>query len=257
MTVGEFYHILDTLYPRTLSCSWDNDGLMVCAEPDTPITAVAVALDATERSIAFAAEKGCQLLLTHHPLLFRPLKELHPGSLAGRRVLSALRGGVSVISLHTRLDAGNGGVNDALAAALGLAVLEKFGDANAPELGRISVLSEAADAEHFAEYVREALGCGAVVWSGTHPVRRVALVGGDGKDMIPAALAAGADTLLTGAASYNAALDAAESGLNLIEAGHYHTEAPVLDRLAALAREHTGAECFFYDSSLSRVSVRN
>lgn len=253
MTVGEFYGVLDALYPRSLSCSWDNDGLMVCVDPDTVLTSVAVALDATERSIVFAAEKKCQLLLTHHPLLFRPLKELNPSSLSGRRVLSALRNGVSVISLHTRLDAGDGGVNDALAAALGLEVSGKFGDADAPELGRIALLPEKTEATRFAAQVRSALGCEAVVLSGVQPVQRVAIVGGDGKDMIRAAVAAGADTLLTGAASYNSALDAAESGLNLIEAGHYHTEAPVLSRLAALSREYAGAACFFFDSSASRV----
>lgn len=253
MTVSDFYRILDTLYPRSLSCSWDNDGMMVCPDPETEVRRVLLSLDATEKAVAYAAENGCQLLLTHHPLLFRPLRALNGESLTGRRILASIGAHLTVVSLHTRLDSGDKGVNDMLAEALGLSVSGKFGDAEAPELGRLSVLAEPADAAAFADHVRVALGCDAVRLTGEHPVRCVALVGGDGKDMLHPAMLAGADTLVTGAASYNSALDAAEEGMNVIEAGHYHTEAPVLLRLAELCRTYTGAECLFFDSCRTRL----
>ncbi len=255
MTVIELYKELDARWPRTLSCSWDNDGLMFCPEPEREVNRVMLALDATRASIAAAAEANCDLLLTHHPMLFRGVKSLSPLDLSGSRIFDAWRGGVSVISLHTRLDVGDGGVNDALAAALGLRVVGKFGDEETPELGRLCETDGETDAQAFASRVRQALGCPAVQLSENHPVHRVAVVGGDGKDFIRAAAAAGADTLITGAASYNTALDAAEDGLNIIEAGHYYTEAPVLENLAKLCRELCGAECLLYDSNLTRTVI--
>ena len=255
MTIGELYKKLDELYPRSLSCEWDNDGLMFCPDPDRPLTRVMLALDATRGAIDASVREKCELLLTHHPMLFRPLRSLTPLDLSGSRILDAWNGGVSVISLHTRLDVGKGGVNDALANRLGLTVCGTFGDEESPELGRLAELSEPIDPLAFAEHVRQALGCEAIHLTGERPVRRIALVGGDGKDFVRPAMKAGADTLITGAAGYNMALDASEDGLNVIEAGHYHTEAPVLDRLAELCRDLAGAQCFFYDSNLTRTVV--
>jgi dinuclear metal center YbgI/SA1388 family protein len=253
MTIGELYQKLEELYTRSLSCPWDNDGLMLCPNPNRAVTRVMLALDATKGSIEAAAQEKCELLLTHHPMLFRPLRSLTPLELSGSRVLQAYRGEVSVISLHTRLDAGRDGVNDALARKLGLTVCGVFGDDESPELGRIAELERTCDPLAFAEHVRAALGCDAVHLTGRHPVQRIAMVGGDGKDFIRAAMKAGADTFITGAAGYNMALDAAEEGLNIIEAGHYHTEAPVLEHLADLCRAIAGAQCFFYDSNPTRT----
>lgn len=255
MTIRELYEKLDELYPRSLSCEWDNDGLMFCPDPDRAVTRVMLALDATRGAIEAAAREKCELLLTHHPMLFRPLRSLTPLDLSGSRVMGAWNGGVSVISLHTRLDAGKNGVNDALANRLGLAVCGTFGDEESPELGRMAELTEPMDPRAFAEQVRRVLGCDAVHLTGDHPVRRIAMVGGDGKDFIRPAMKAGADTFITGAAGYNMALDAAEEGLNILEAGHYHTEASVLDRLAELCRDLAGAQCFFIDSNLTRTVV--
>ena len=251
MTIGELYQKLDELYPRSLSCSWDNDGLMLCPTPDRVVTRVMLALDATKGSIEAAAREKCELLLTHHPMLFRPLRSLTPLDLSGSRILQAWQEEVSVISLHTRLDAGKDGVNDALARKLGLTVCGVFGDEESPELGRMAELENLCEPLAFAEHVRKSLGCDAVHLTGCRPVHRIAMVGGDGKDFIRAAMKAGADTFITGAAGYNMALDAAEEGLNILEAGHYHTEAPVLERLADLCRDLAGAQCFFYDSNLT------
>lgn len=251
MTVLDFYRALDARYPTSLSCPWDNDGLMICPDPERAVRRVLLALDATEATIRAAVECGADVLLTHHPLLFRPLKTVTPLDCHGRRSLTALAGGVAVISLHTRLDAADGGVNDALAKRLGLAAEEKFGDEESPELGRIAVLSAPMPAADFAALVRDALGAPAVQLTGNRPVQRIAIVGGDGKDFIRPAMAAGADTLLTGAASYNTVLDAPENGLNVIEAGHYYTEAPVLESLAADVQALSGAQCTIVNSNLT------
>ena len=253
MTISELYRALHERYPKSLSCPWDHDGMMVSVDPERTVKKAVLSLDATDETIREAAEIGADVLVTHHPLLFRPLESVTPLTLSGRRVLLALRGGVSVFSFHTRLDAADGGVNDALATALGLAVTEKFGDEESPSLGRIAVLPEPMGADAFAAHVKSALGAPTVQLTGNRPVQKIAIVGGDGKDFIMPAILAGADTLLTGAASYNTALDAPASGLNVIEAGHYYTEAPVLHVLAEVIHELSGAECTVINSNQTTV----
>lgn len=252
MNVFALYRALDACYPRSLSCAWDNDGLMICSEPEREVKRVLLALDATEETIAEAIRVGADVLTTHHPMLFRPLKSISPLTLSGSRSLSALSGTLAVMSFHTRLDAADGGVNDALCTKIGLTAAEKFGDDESPELGRIAVLDAPVPAENFSARVRDALSAPSVRLTGEREVSRVAVVGGDGKDFITPAILAGADTLLTGDASYNTVLDAVESGLNVIEAGHYYTEAPVLEILANKVRELCGAECFFANSNRTR-----
>ncbi len=250
MTIGEFYRILDEKYPKTLSCSWDNDGMMVCPNPDAPVKKVLVALDGTTAVLEYAAHKGFDVVLTHHPLLFRGLKSISPNTLHGRHVLTAIKQGITVLSFHTRLDTAAGGVNDALCAALGYAADGTFGDAESPTLGRLFTLPAPMEAVAFAVHCKAKLGSPMVRLNGNakKPVQKIAVCGGDGKDFIYPALAAGADLFLTGDSGYNMAGEGSEDGIVTLEAGHYHTEAPVCDVLAKLAREITGAYVEVMDS---------
>lgn len=238
MTVREFYAELEKKYPGVLSAPWDNDGLMCCADPDAEVKKVLLSLDATAGAVERAAEGGFDVLLTHHPMIFRGVRAFVSGEFPTDRVLAALNGKVSVISLHTRLDAADGGVNDALAAALGFvpSALEKFGDGECPTLGRIAELPEEKDVDVLAALVKKVLDAPSVRVTGQGKVKRIAMVGGAGKDLIGPAIAAGSDVLVTGESGYNAAEDAAESSLMTVEAGHYHTEAPVLDFLDLFIR---------------------
>lgn len=253
MTIRELYNALDEMFPRSLSCSWDNDGLMVCSDPDKEIKRVLLALDASNEAIAYAIKEGCQVLLTHHPMLFRPMRNVTPDFLSGDRTLAAIKADLAVMSFHTRLDAGQGGVNDALCETLGLTAAGSFGDSESPGLGRIAHLEQEMSLADFAARVKEALGCSMVQYSGNRPVKIVAMVGGGGGDFIYPAKDAGADTYITGDTGYNVTLDAADDGINIIQAGHYHTEAPVLSRLADVCRTLAGAECLFFDSNPIKV----
>ena len=253
MTIRELYNALDEMFPRSLSCSWDNDGLMVCSDPDKEIKRVLLALDASNEAIEYAIKEGCQVLLTHHPLLFRPMRNVTHDFLSGDRTLAAIKADLAVMSFHTRLDAGQGGVNDALCETLGLTAAGSFGDSEAPGLGRIAHLEQEMSLADFAARVKEALGCSMVQYSGNRPVKIVAMVGGGGGDFIYPAKDAGADTYITGDTGYNVTLDAADDGINIIQAGHYHTEAPVLSRLADVCRTLAGAECLFFDSNPIKV----
>lgn len=232
MTAKQLYEKLDAEIPRSLSEEWDNDGLMVEAN-EKEIKKVLVTLDATLPAIEYAVLHGFDCIVTHHPLIFRPLGRVTLDSNIARRVMLLINNGISVMSFHTRLDKVGGGVNDALAARLGLKNVTPL-----PSLGVVGELDEETPLREFAEYVRDMLSCDSVRFSDARkPVRRVAVVGGSGDDLIPEAICAGADTFVTGEGHHNTFADAAESGINYVVAGHYETEDPVCERLAGLIKE--------------------
>ena len=231
-TVRELYTYLDTQYPAALSCPWDNDGLMVCGDGGKEVRRVLCALDVTERVIDEAIEGGFDCILSHHPMIFKKMAAVNDGDFHGRRVIDLLSHGISVMSFHTRLDAVDGGVNDVLCGALGLTVTGKFG-CDGEEIGRLAQTGSPMTLQAFCAQVKSTLRTPCLhVVSAKKPVSCVAVLGGDGKDDWQAALAAGADTYITGTMSYNTLLDAKAAGLNVIAAGHYYTEAPVMAAVA-------------------------
>lgn len=235
MRFDELYKKLEEIAPRELSAPWDNDGVM-CRSPRTDaVDKVLVALDPTAKAIKYAVDGGFDVLLTHHPLIFKGLKSITGADVVSSRAILALSTGVSVVSLHTRLDAAEKGVNDALVRQIGLEPTGVFGDVEAPTLGRLAETDE-CDVADLANKVKTALGCESVRVTGEGKVKKVAVVGGSGKDFIIPAMAMGADVLITGEAGYNDTETAAEQGFCIIEAGHYHTEYPVCAALAEYVR---------------------
>ena len=229
MTVAEIYRALDETYPVSLREEWDNDGLMLSPDTEKTTSRVLVALDVSEAVAEYAIEKGFDLIVSHHPLIFTPLSSLTPDTPVARRAMRLLAAGISVFSFHTRLDAAEGGVNDTLAAICGLTEVTRFGGDNL--LGRVGVLPNEATLDAFASEIGKKLSTNYLFYAGNRPVRRVAVVGGSGKSMIDDALKTGADTFLSGRFSYEAMLEAEAMGLNLIEAGHFATENPVTEVL--------------------------
>ncbi|MBE6595300.1 MAG: Nif3-like dinuclear metal center hexameric protein [Ruminococcaceae bacterium] len=236
MTVKELYHYLEERFPRSLSAEWDNDGLSCCPDPGREVRRVLVALDLTEAVAKRAADGGFDVVLTHHPLLFRGVKALVPEQAVPRKLLTLARAGVAAMAFHTRLDAAEGGVNDILAALLGLSHIEAFGPAEEVPCGRVGELPEAMAAEDLAAFVKNKLHAPGVLLSGRGLVRRVAVLGGEGGDYVAAAAAAGADLFLSGRIGYHRMLDGPEEGIALLEAGHHATEAPVCAHLADLVQ---------------------
>lgn len=252
MKIYEFIEEMDKLYPRTLSAPWDTDGLQCCAEPEKEMKRVLVALDAGIREVDRACG-GYDLLLTHHPMIFGKAGDIVPSRANGNRIIKLLASGVAAASFHTRLDAGDGGVNDCLAAALGFEKTIAFGDDEMPTAGRIGKLEIPVSAENFCIFVKEKLYAPCVRQTGEGIINSVAVVGGAGKDFVMPALAAGANAVVTGEVSYNSALDFSESGIVIIEAGHYHTEFPVCERLAYLVREISGAEADIFEGCITKI----
>ncbi|MBR2622198.1 MAG: Nif3-like dinuclear metal center hexameric protein [Clostridia bacterium] len=234
MTVCELYKQLCELIPPALSCDWDNDGDMCMPIPEREVRRVLIALDITGEVVKAAIEGDYDLILSHHPLLFHGLKHLVAGEMTAHKCIDLCRAGISAYSFHTRLDAVNGGVNDTLAALLDVEDAVPFGD---DSIGRIGTLKNEMTAEEFARLVAERLDAPAVTLSDAgRSVRRVAVLGGGGGDFMRAALSAGADTYVTGDAGFHHIVDAPQLGINLIVAGHHHTEHPVCERLADMIR---------------------
>lgn len=226
MTVSELYKKLIVRLPDSLAEEWDNDGLMVCPDADAPVRRVLLALDVTENVVDFAIENHFDLILSHHPLIFRPLSAVTEDATVGRKVIKLIKSGVAVISFHTRADRADGGVNDVLADLLELSEVEPLGEDG---MGRVGYLEEPISPESFAARVKEQLGCPILsVADGGNLVHKVAVLGGEGKDYLKAALASGADTYLSGSLGYHTMEDAPELGINLVEGGHYYTEQAVL-----------------------------
>ena len=237
MTVRELYTFLNEKIPPSLSCSWDNDGLMCCANAGAGVKKVLGALDITATVVKTAIDGGYDVIISHHPLIFSPLRALNPNDHVAKKVIDLLRAGVTAMSFHTRLDAVQGGVNDLLANALGLENVAPFGQ-DGEEIGRIGELAGPMSVKTFAANVRNALGAGQVlVADAGREVKRVAVLGGSGSDDVRAAIAAGADTYLTGELKHNYLADAPELGINLFAAGHFDTEVPVCGRIKELLLE--------------------
>lgn len=237
MTVETLYRALDEKIPRALSCEWDNDGLMCSCDTAREVFRVLVALDITEAIVRRAILEGYDLIVSHHPLIFRPLSALEPGNTVAKKVIDLLGGGVSAMSFHTRLDAVEGGVNDTLAKALGLVDVTPFDDGEGA-MGRIGYTEAPLSLEAFAMRVKEATGAPYVqISDGGREVRRVALLGGAGGDALEYARRCGADTYLTGELKHHQLTEAPETGINLIMGGHFFTENPICERLRDLLLE--------------------
>ena len=218
--VAQIMTLLEQLAPLSEAEEWDNAGLL-SGRMDALVDTVLCALDLNLDVIDEAVQNGAQMIVTHHPILFRGRRNLREDDGEGRLLCALVRSGIAMAAMHTNYDNACPGVNDALAEALGLADVEIIG--RAMRVGTPSQRTLTA----FAEAVERAL-CEPVRAYGRPDamIRRVAVLGGSGGDYIPDALAAGADAFVTGEISYHRALDAVDNGLCVLEAGHAATERP-------------------------------
>ena len=231
--VKEITAVWERLAPPHLAEAWDNVGLMV-GDMEQEVTCVFVCLDVTSANAAQAAQCGADLIVSHHPLLFTPLKQVVESDVTGGIVRALIRGNLSVFSMHTNFDNAPGGMNDLLAEKLGLEQTRPFtpdecvDGAGKPidNIGRIGVLDAPTEMEDFAALVRQTLGCRCIRVAGDpgDTIRTVALCGGAGGNGIYSAYHAGADVYVTADIRHHEAQLAFELGLNVIDAGHFETE---------------------------------
>ena len=236
-TVSDILKFVETLAPRSMAMNWDNVGLL-CGSRSTPVTKVLVALDPFEHVCKEAADWGAEVIVTHHPLIFKPLPNITDETTIGRGLMTLIKQDISAINAHTNLDQAPGGVNDVLAQKLALVniqVITPCGTTVAGEPWGLLRMGEVPEQplEAFLNRVKTLLGCEGLRYvDGGRPVRRVAVGGGACGDGWREALDAGCDTFVTSDIKYNQFWDARDFGLNLIDAGHFYTENPVVAVLA-------------------------
>lgn len=226
VTVGEVGRAINEFAPFELAEEWDNIGILA-GSAQQEVCGILCALDLNFKVIEEAKRKGCNLIVTHHPILFRGRKNLCEDDVEGRMLCELVRKNIALIAAHTNFDNAVPGVNDALARKLGLnnvRVLEngmRIGESADTTLADLCACAEAK------------LG-GPVRCYGEKDckVHRIAVLGGAGGDFAPQALAAGADVYLTGEIAHHKAWDAYQSGLCVLEAGHAATELPAIEMLA-------------------------
>lgn len=236
MKVKEIYHWLDTVAPFATAESFDNCGVLV-GDPQQEADRIGLALDITTDVIRRAEAEGITLIITHHPVIFHPMKSV----LADTVVYQLIRAGIAVISAHTNLDKAEFGVNSVLAKALKLTNV--VSPLSFDSLGRIGELLHPIPIQAYAEQVKEALHAGNIRYlDAGRPVKKVACSSGSGASLLEEAVKNGADTFVTGDVKHDVFVSAKNAGINLIDAGHFDTENIVLEPLRERMRRETGTD---------------
>lgn len=225
-TVRELYEYIDSIIPFSTQESWDNSGFLA-GDSEANVTHILTALDITNAVIDEAVSEKAELIVSHHPVIFTPLKSVMKTSPVGRLISN----NISAICTHTPFDMSplgmNKGLYDLLSEPLGLSAdslpLEETGEKLS--VGRIYELKQTISPEEAAERAKAALGCTAVRFSqGGRDIRKIAVSSGSGGSFVGLAQAKGADALISGDFKHDAFIDAGNSGFTIIDCGHFHTE---------------------------------
>lgn len=228
--VKDIFEYLNELAPTSLKMDFDNVGLLV-GDEDNEVKKVLVALDITDEVIDEAIESGAELIVSHHPIIFEPMKDVVYSDLGGRKIIKLIKNDISAICMHTNLDIAEGGVNDALMSALG-AVSEDYLEYTCTDIqevkhgcGRIGELCEEMTMPEFLAKCKSALNSNGLRYHDAGlKVKKLAVMGGSGGSCVELAKELGCDTYVTSDIKYNSFLDAKELGINLIDADHFCTE---------------------------------
>ena len=240
MKVIDIYNFLDSIAPFNTALPFDNAGLLV-GEGQKEVKKIGVILDVTPEAVEYAAQNGIDLIVSHHPVIFNPLKRLQTDSVP----YLLAKHDIAVISAHTNLDAAVGGVNDALCEALELRDVSPLADPQTegfPPLARIGRLKTPMTGEDLGNFVSSRLSTRAKTVTCKGPISLVAVCGGAGEDLIIPAKKSGAQALVTADVRHHNLLLAKSLGLCLIDAGHFETENVVVPRLAKRIAEFSLVE---------------
>ena len=252
MKIREVVDALEHYAPLPLQEGYDNAGLQVGLTEAVEMSGALLCLDVTEAVVDEAVQKGCNLIVSHHPLIFRKLSRISDENYVQRTVRKAIKNDVTIVSMHTNMDAAAGGVNFKIAEKLGLKNVQFFGGEKEVDgvKGGSGVIGEISDEdilkaaqagrlsdevkEHFAEGIaaddlvlllRDRFGVECVQCNQLlpRPIRKVALCGGSGSFLLGDAIAAGADAFITGEMSYHEYFGH-EQEIQICVIGHYQSE---------------------------------
>lgn len=241
MQIKDILDVLESVAPPHLQESYDNAGLIV-GNPEAPLTGVLFCLDSVEAVVDEAARKGCNLVVAHHPIVFRGLKRLNGANYVERTVIQAIRKNVALYAIHTNLDNVHlQGVNEQIARKLGLEQTRILAPKpGLPDIGAglFGILPAPVPERDFLLHVKAALRAGCVRHTAllNRPVQKIALCGGSGSFLLPEALRAGADAYVSADFKYHEFFDA-DQRLLIADVGHYESEQFTIELLYGIIRE--------------------
>ena len=233
MQCKEIMQVIEAAYPRSAALDFDNVGLLA-GRAGKEVNRVYLALDATDAVIDRAIEAGADMLITHHPLIFSPMKRVTDEDFIGRRVVKLIQSDIAYYAMHTNYDVlGMATLSEKILGIKNSQVLDvtMCEDGNEEGIGRVGDLEKPMTLEECCVYVKHKLKLGSLKVFGdmNGTVSRLAVSPGSGKSAVAPAIAKGADVLVTGDIGHHDGLDAVEQGLAVIDAGHYGTEYIFID----------------------------
>ncbi len=239
MKAYEIAQLIEKEAPQELAYSWDNVGIL-CGDGKKEVKKALLTLDTNENTVDEAIQNKCDMIISHHPILLGGIKRIDYSSADSRMLRKLIQNDITVFAAHTNMDTAEHGINDALALLLDIKdaeIIEKNGEKTG--LGRYGKLIHAATLREFAEMVKEKLGTPHVRTAGNlgKTVITAAVASGSCAELIPAAHALGCDVIVTADMKYHNMIEAAESGIAVIDAGHYPTEIIVMDIFERILRQ--------------------
>lgn len=224
MKVNSVYEFLNLKYPIETASEFDNPGFLI-GNADSDVKKALISLDCTVNTVKKAVDNDCQLIITHHPLIFSGLKKVLSDSV----VFKLIENGISVISMHTNLDMGEGGVNDCLCNKLRLENIKPFTAKSGFQIRCADIYP--VSAENFAEHLKKFLG-GTVKYVGSsHLINKLLICSGSGGEFLQDAIDGGFDALVTADVKHNVFIDAENADIAVFDAGHFNTEDVVVEPL--------------------------
>lgn len=249
MKCREIMEILEELAPKRMACDWDNPGLLA-GRREKEVKKILLTVDADDETVKKAIADGADMIVSHHPLIFKAVKHVTDEDFIGRRLVSMIQADISYFAMHTNFDAAPGCMADIVAERMGLInsePLEEMGEENGIPygIGKVGALPEPMAGMAFAKQIKEEFGLpfvtvyGKELWE-NEPIKRAAVCPGSGGSTIKAALAAGAQALVTGDIGHHEGIDAAAQGLMIVDAGHYGLEHVFMDYMESYLKERLG-----------------
>jgi dinuclear metal center YbgI/SA1388 family protein len=235
VSLSRIVEISDNMFSFSHAEKWDNCGIQI-GDPSAIISSIAFALDPTPKTIHFASENLCNLLITHHPLLLESVKTIRADDFTGRTLLDAARLGVAILSLHTNFDAAEGGINDELAERIGLLNISTPENAICARFGSLPEQTTVYDLTQKLAYKLQ-IPILRMICEKDKPVQTLFIASGSGMGYFQCAMELGVDVIVTGDVRYHAARAALEMGMAVIDAGHFGLEKRAPTMLAKAFRK--------------------
>lgn len=216
---------IEEKFPLEFAESYDNVGLLI-GDENREVSKVLVALEVTEKVINEAIETKADLIVTHHPLIFKSIKKITSSGYIENLVLKLIENKIALYSAHTNFDNSNGGMNDILARKLGLINIKGLEEGLNYASGRIGELTKEMNFGEFCIYIKEKFELKNIIVSGDleRKINKVAVVGGSGSDYLKASIKKNCDCLITGDIKHHTALDYSNMGINIIDITHFESE---------------------------------